>query len=251
MPVTCESMYFQSFWFKCPGVRGWGGGRGGVKKKRTSESINTFFSPKRGIWKRIYFEGGQKLPAESIPVLPALVHLPEEQEIVAATAFPKYARRVTFRRRTNQHLLHSTAHEINTWRLLPAEPLHFLQYIISSSSVFRTLLAVVSPNCSTWHITCFCGKKWKQALTWLVSTNLSAIRGFLSVFSPGQFRFSEYSSSPMKAEQDNPSSSRLNPGSLLLTSVRFSWLCRKQHKEVFPWARVWTANCRRVAGSTV
>lgn len=86
-----------------------------------------------------------------MPVLPALVHLPEEQEIVAATAFPQTTRRATSQKGTNPHLLRSTAHESSSWRLFSAEPLRFLQRVSSCSSLLRTSLAVVSPGCSAWH----------------------------------------------------------------------------------------------------
>lgn len=106
------------------------------KKRRISESVNSFLFLK---YHRTYFWGGQKLSAGSVPVMPTLVHLPREHEIIAAAAFPQYTRIAkTFHKRTNQHLLHSAAHEHSTVRLFRAS--FFSQYVISYSSLYSNFV---------------------------------------------------------------------------------------------------------------
>lgn len=140
MPVAHESWYFQSLWLKCPGNT--------KKTWRISESINSFLFPKHH---KTYFWGGQILSAESIPMMPTLVHLPKENEIIAADTFPQYTRiGKTFHKRTNQHLLHRAAHEHSTVRLFFLEPLIFSNMLFAIFYCTSTLLEyIVSPNCFT------------------------------------------------------------------------------------------------------
>lgn len=184
-----------------------------------------------------------------MPVLPALVHLPDEQEIVAATAFPQTTRRATSQKGTNQHLLRSTAHENSSWRLFSAEPLRFLQRVFSCSSLFRTSLAVVSPGCSAWHIATAISFHRNQPSRGSCLHTCLQYRAFLPCFPwTTQVVRALLASSESWAEQ--PVAARLHPGSLLLTSVRFPRSAAND-PEVLPWPSVWTAKRGRIAGVTV